>query len=91
MNQIYSNEAGAKLLSFNSREKVPSKCSSHQFLSSLDKINQTFLSKVGANFQSCDSSQKKVRPKCSSYHTENNLIFLENINQIILSNFWAKL
>ena len=31
INQIFSNEVGAKLLSFNSREKVLSKCSSHQF------------------------------------------------------------
>ena len=90
-NQIFSNEVGAKLLSFNSREKVPSKCSSHQFLSSLDKINQKISSKVGANFQSCYFFQKKKSSKVFFLSYRKQFEHFGEHQSIFFSNLRSKI
>ena len=91
INQVLSNEVGAKLLNFNSRENVLPRFSSHQSQSSLDNINQNFLSKFGANFQNCFSSQKKSSSKVSflSYWKQSKQ-FTEH-QSIFLNNMWAKI
>ena len=46
---------------------------------------KTSSAKLEQTFKAVTFLRKKVRPTCSSYHTENSLNSSENINQI----FWT--